>query len=117
MRYAFVMLLYLIISVGIIAQNNIVLTLEQCKDMAVKSNNDIKNSNLKMLAANAQKGEALAEYFPKVYISAFGYYAIDPILAIGIKDILGANSYTNKAENNTQNNHYFLLTLTPNQWA
>ena len=98
MRYAFVMLLYLIISVGIIAQNNIVLTLEQCKDMAVKSNNDIKNSNLKMLAANAQKGEALAEYFPKVYISAFGYYAIDPILDIGIKDILGDNSYTNKIQ-------------------
>lgn len=98
MRYLTIILLYLILPLAVAAQNEVVLSLEQCKNMAVQSNNEIKNSNLKVLASNAQKAEALAEYFPKVYLSAFGYYAIDPLLDIGIQDILGYNSFTDKIQ-------------------
>lgn len=98
MRYLTIILLYLILPLAVFAQKEVVLSLEQCKEMAVQSNNEIKNSNLKVLAAKAQKAEAMAEYFPKVYFSAFGYYAIDPLLDIGIQDILGYNSFTDKIQ-------------------
>ena len=67
----------------------IVLTIEECRDLALRNNVNVLNARLDVLAAKAQKGEALAEYFPKVSINAFGYYAFDPMLEIGVKDILG----------------------------
>lgn len=67
----------------------IVLTIEECRDLALRNNVNVLNARLDVLAAKARKGEALAEYFPKVSINAFGYYAFDPMLEIGVKDILG----------------------------
>lgn len=98
MRFLFLAIFSSVFSIAVFAQDSVVITLDQCKELAINSNNEIQNANLKMLAAKAQKGEALSEYFPKVFLSAFGYYAIDPILDIGIKDILGDNSYTQRIQ-------------------
>ncbi|MCD8312860.1 MAG: TolC family protein [Bacteroidales bacterium] len=68
------------------------LTLEQCREMALDNNVDIVNSRLDILAAKARKKEALATYFPTVSFTAFGYYAFNPLLEIGVNDILGDNT-------------------------
>ncbi|MCM1177337.1 MAG: efflux RND transporter permease subunit [Clostridium sp.] len=70
-------------------EKSIALNLEDCRNMAMQNNASINNARLDIYAAQAQKGEALAEYFPKVSINAFAYYAFDPLLEIGVKDILG----------------------------
>ena len=67
----------------------IYLTLEQCRKMALENNADIKNAELDLQAAKAQRQEALAEYFPTVSANAFGFHALDPMIEIGVKDILG----------------------------
>lgn len=72
---------------------------EQCRQMASQNNYAVKNSSLDVLAARAQKGEALAEYFPKVSITSFGFYSLNPMLEIGIKDILGENDMSNNIQN------------------
>lgn len=72
-----------------------VLTLDECRSLAMQNNVNVRNAGLDVLAARAQKGEALAEYFPKVSVNAFGYYAFDPMLEIGVKDILGDSDMAN----------------------
>ncbi len=72
-----------------------VLTVGDCRNLALQNNVKVRNASLDVLAAKAQKGEAFAEYFPKVSINAFGYYAFDPMLEIGVKDILGDSDMAN----------------------
>lgn len=71
------------------------LTLEQCREMALENNADIKNAELDLQAAKAQRQEALAEYFPTVSANAFGFHALDPMIEIGVKDILGNTTFSN----------------------
>lgn len=71
------------------------LTLEECKNMALINEVSIKNAHLDVLAAKAQKQEALAEYFPKVSINSYGFWAIDPMIQIGVRDIVGYNDFGN----------------------
>lgn len=73
----------------------LVLTVGDCRNLALQNNVKVRNASLDVLAAKAQKGEAFAEYFPKVSINAFGYYAFDPMLEIGVKDILGDSDMAN----------------------
>lgn len=75
------------------------LSLEKCLDMARQNNVYILNSNLDIQAARAQKSEAFAEYFPKVSVMALGFYAIDPMLKIGVTDIFGHSNFTHNLQN------------------
>lgn len=59
----------------------------------------VRNSFLDVNAAKAQKGEALAEFFPKVSINAFGFYSLNPMLEIGIGDILGESDMSWNIQN------------------
>ncbi|MCD8312864.1 MAG: TolC family protein [Bacteroidales bacterium] len=70
------------------------LTLEQCKEMAMQNNTEVVNSHLDILAAKAQKQEAFSMYFPTVSFNAVGYYAFNPLLRIGVKDIIGGGLVT-----------------------
>ena len=78
-----------------LAQEKTEVSLEQCQEMAIEHNPYILNSRLDILAAQAQKREALAEYFPKVSVNALAFYAFDPILEIGLTDIMGDNDFAN----------------------
>ena len=78
-----------------VSGGKVVLTIEDCRSLALRNNASVRNAALDVLAAQAQKGEAVAEYFPKVSINAFGYYAFDPMLEIGVKDILGDSDLAN----------------------
>lgn len=74
------------------------LSLSECRDMALRNDPYAKNSALAVKAAQAQKQEAVAEYFPKVSLNAFGFWSIDPMLEIGIRDVLGESDFTNNIQ-------------------
>lgn len=75
------------------------LTLESCLDMAMRNNAAIENARLDVYAAQAQKEEAFAEYFPKVSVNAFSFYALDPLLKITVNDVLGHSDMANNIAN------------------
>ncbi|MGM9791320.1 MAG: TolC family protein [Candidatus Cryptobacteroides sp.] len=50
---------------------------------------EVKNAALDVSSARALKQEAFTEYFPSVAVNAFGFYAFNPLLEIGLKDVLG----------------------------
>lgn len=82
------------------AQNPLVdLSLRQCIEMSLDGNVNVRNAELDILAAKAQKQEAVAEYFPTVSASAFGFYALNPMLELGVKDIVGDNDLGNNIQN------------------
>jgi outer membrane protein len=60
------------------------LTLEQCKQQALKNNNNLKNSYLEIQAAKEIQKEAYTNYFPKVSAGALGMQAIDPLFKINM---------------------------------
>ncbi len=64
-----------------------VLTLQECRELALQNNVQVRNSRLDVLSAKAQRSEARAEYFPTVSLSGYGLYAFDPLLEIGISDL------------------------------
>ena len=69
------------------------LTLEQCRDMALRNSASVLNADLDVQAAIAQKREAFAGYFPKVSANAMAFYAFDPMLELGLTDILGDSPF------------------------
>lgn len=74
------------------------LSLDSCLYMARENSAALKNARLDVRAAQAQKQEALAQYFPKVSASAFAFGALDPMLEIGIIDVLGNNTFSRNLE-------------------
>ena len=99
-RYLLNMILAALVpAVAVYAQDVVHLSLGQCIVLSVNGNADVRNAELDVLAAKAQKQEAVAEYFPGVSANAFGFYALNPMLEIGIKDILGDNDLSNNIQN------------------
>lgn len=91
-RYIYILLL-LCLSFYASAQE-LSLTLTECKEMATQNDPYVRNAHLDVLAAQAQKQEAFTEYFPKVSLTAFGFWSLDPMLEIGVKDIFGESSFS-----------------------
>jgi len=77
-------------------EKSVDLTLEDCREMALQNNAAIKNARLDVSAARAQKREALAEYFPQVSVNAMAFHALDPLLEISLRDILGDSETADK---------------------
>ena len=69
------------------------LSLEDALSAARQNEIQIKNARLDLQASRYQKQEAFAEYFPRVSAMAIGFYAVNPMLEIGITDILGDNDF------------------------
>ncbi|MBE6232616.1 MAG: TolC family protein [Bacteroidales bacterium] len=86
----------LFVSMGMTAQT--ALTLEDCRRMALQNDPYVKNAGLDIYAAQAQKKEVVSEYFPKVSLNSFGFLALNPVLEIGVKDILGENDFSNNVQ-------------------
>lgn len=70
------------------------LTLQECKEMAAKSSMDTKNAAIEKLIAGERKKQALWAYFPSVSVMGLGYYAFNPLLEIGIEDVIGSSDLT-----------------------
>lgn len=67
----------------------LVLTLDRCKELARENDPYLKNARLDAVSAREQKSEALAEYFPTVSATVMAFHSLNPLLDIGVTDILG----------------------------
>ena len=63
------------------------LTLDSCLSLARKNNSDIRTSQLEVIKAQEVKRQVFTKYFPQIQLSAFSYYAVDPLIKFGIEDI------------------------------
>lgn len=88
---------------SVCASAQVQLTLDDCREMAFQNNAALKNADLDVKAAWMQKQETLALYFPTASINAFGFHAMNPLLNIGITDILGNNDFANNLQYEVDN--------------
>ena len=58
------------------------LTLEQCKELALRNNMQVKNAELTIEAAKEQKKEAFTKYFPSISLSGGGFQANKPMMSV-----------------------------------
>lgn len=66
------------------------LSVQDCIDMALENNIELKNSQLEIDKAKATKDQARAEYFPTVSAQSLAFDAVNPMFSIGIEDIENA---------------------------
>jgi outer membrane protein TolC len=62
-------------------------SVQDCIDMALENNIELKNSQLEIDKARATKNEARTEYFPTVSAQALAFDALNPMISFGIEDI------------------------------
>lgn len=70
------------------AQEEIILSLDKCRQMALENSEDIKQSDNAVLTAKLSKQEAFASYLPKIEGSFSGLYMTPDIDAMGMNLIL-----------------------------
>ena len=58
------------------------LTLEKCKELALKNNMQVKNAELTLEAAKEQKKETFTKYFPSISLSGAGFQTNKPMLSM-----------------------------------
>ncbi len=76
---------------GVAQAQERVLTLSECEALAQSNDPYVRNAELDVLAARAQKEEALGEYFPSVSATAMAFHALNPFIDLGVTDILGTS--------------------------
>ena len=80
-----IVIVCLLLSVSAFAQQR--LSIQDCIEMALENNIELKNSQLEINKARATKNEARAKYFPTVSAQALAFDALNPMLSFGIEDI------------------------------
>jgi len=85
----FIIIVCLLLAKSIYAQepDKTRLSVQDCIEMALENNIELKNSQLEIDKARATKNEARAEYFPTVSAQAVAFDALNPMLTFGIEDI------------------------------
>ena len=85
----YILIVWLLLSKSIFAQepDKTRLSVQDCIEMALENNIELKNSQLEIDKAKATKNEARAEYFPSVSAQAVAFDALNPMLTFGIEDI------------------------------
>lgn len=66
------------------------LSLEQCKEMALRNNVKVQNAALDIESAKQLRNQALTKYFPDIKMAGGGYHALNPLFEIGIDNIENA---------------------------
>jgi len=92
MKNAIVLICSLLLMSPLFAQHSdsLRLSVQDCINMALKNNSELKNSQLEIDKARATKKEAQAAYYPTVKAQAIGFDALHPMLTFGIDDINNA---------------------------
>ena len=85
MKNAIVFVCSLLLMSPLFAQQK--LSVQDCIEMALENNIELKNSQLEIDKARATKNEARAEYFPTMSAQALAFDALNPMLTFGIEDI------------------------------
>lgn len=68
-------------------QDTLQLSVQDCIDLALENNIELKNSQLEIEKAKATKKEAQTAYFPTLTAQAVAFDAINPLLTFGINNI------------------------------
>lgn len=68
-----------------------VLTVDDCTQMAMSHNVDVRNAALDVTAARLQKQEAFAEYFPSISAMGLAFHSLNPMIDISMTDIMGTS--------------------------
>ena len=66
------------------------LSVQNCIEMALENNIELRNSQLEIDKAKTTKKEAETAYFPTVTAQALAFDALNPMLSFGIDDIENA---------------------------
>ena len=82
-----IILFGLMLSVAAFAQEPLRLSVQDCIEMALENNLELKNSQLEIDKARAVKKEAQTAYLPTVKAQALAFDALHPLLTFGIDDI------------------------------
>ena len=84
-----ILILSLLLTVSAFAQepDKTWFSVQDCIDMALENNIELKNSQLEIDKARATKNEARAEYYPTVSAQAVAFDALNPMITFGIEDI------------------------------
>ena len=85
MKNAIVFVCSLLLMSPLFAQQK--LSVQDCIEMALENNIELKNSQLEIDKARATKNEARAEYFPTMSAQALAFDALNPMLTFGIEDV------------------------------
>nr|WP_319397707.1 TolC family protein [uncultured Carboxylicivirga sp.] len=85
--------LTVLLSVECIAQETVTLSVEQCKEMALKQSEDMKIAGNKSMQAQYDKEIAFANYLPKLEGSAMGIY-MAPDIDLGGSTLVIKGMYT-----------------------
>ena len=83
----YIIILSLLLTMSAFAQEPQHLSVQDCIEMALENNIELKNSQLEIDKARATKNEARVEYFPTVSAQAVAFDALNPMLTFGIEDI------------------------------
>lgn len=65
------------------------LSLQECLRMASENDPYLCNARLDTRASQLRKQEAFCEFFPSASVNAIGFHALNPLLRIGVRDVLG----------------------------
>ena len=89
MKNKILILLFWVSVVPLLAQSEdtVCLSVQNCIEMALENNIELKNSQLEIDKARATKNQARAEYFPTVSAYAGAFDALNPLISFGIEDI------------------------------
>ena len=89
MKNTIVLVCLLLLMSSLFAQqhDSLRLSVQDCIDLALENNIELKNSQLEVNKAKATKNEARAEYFPTISAQAVAFDALNPMLTFGIEDI------------------------------
>lgn len=94
MRKIFLTLLLLLPALTIAGQDRR-LSMDECIELSRQNNPRVANAVLSVTAAQAQRHEARANWFPTVSASAGAFKALNPMVSVGLDDVLGSSDAAN----------------------
>lgn len=74
-------------------QADYVLSLDECRRIALENNNSLKNARLDVKAARAKKSEVFTNYFPTISLGGFAFHSLDYNIKVEMTDIFGKNEF------------------------
>lgn len=83
------------------ASNGRDISLAECLELSRTNNPDVANAVLDSKISVARRQETLSLWFPQVSAGMLGFHALNPLVNIGLKDVLGSSDAVN-------NLNYFL---------
>ncbi len=96
MKHSILSLCLLLLLPGLVtAQDPWHLSLDDCKQIALQNNNEMRKAQLDIKAAKALQGEVAASFFPSASLNGFAFHAFNPLIRVKATDVIGNNDLGN----------------------